>query len=250
MARSLQSIEQDLKTVAERGKALSEQLDSRYCQYLDRLGQLTKRHLVLACYQICTQMYPETFLALSVSERQRLQQQMRELGNEAIAQLKEIGEGSDRELAEGNSPPTALLRFLQQRDRNIQQILQTTTARANAILREAKILPERSLPRGIEIAIQGDETTIALEDLPNFLQPSEDESDAELESEIGLTPVAAIRLQLSELEFSETALGVERNKIRQLFASLKQLAKQYQHHERELAIAQAEFAWRASWYED
>lgn len=248
MARSLQHIEQDLTTLSERVKVLADQLDSRYNQYFERLGQLVKRHLVLACYQTCTQVYPEAFLALSLSGRQHLQQQMRDLGREAIAQLKVTEEAS--ELEEIQSPPARLLRLMQRRDRAAEQILQTIAARANATLREAAILPERSLPRGIEIAIQGEEATIALEDLPNFLQPSLEEGETEGESNVNTPAPVPIRLQLSELEFSDPGVGVERNKIRQGLTTLKQLAKQYQQHEQELAIAQAELAWRASWYED
>ncbi|MBD2580092.1 hypothetical protein [Oscillatoria sp. FACHB-1406] len=251
MARSLQHIEQDLTKLSERVKALAEQLDSRYNQYFERLGQLVKRHLVLACYQTCTQVYPEAFLALSVSGRQQLQQQMRELGREAIAQLKVTEEASEAELEEIESPPARLLRLMQRRDRAAQQVLQTIAARANTTLRDAAILPERSLPRGLEIAIQGEEATIALEDLPNFLQPPEDDAEeTNSDTEVSIIPAVGIRLQLSELEFSDPGLGVERNKIRQMLSSLKQLSKQYQQHERELAIAQAELAWRASWYED
>jgi hypothetical protein len=54
---------------------------------------------------------------------------------------------------------------------------------------------------------------------------------------------------MAELEFADTRLSVERNQIRSLWEQLNRLGKQYHHLRKEYTIAQAEAAWRSSWYD-
>ena len=59
-----------------------------------------------------------------------------------------------------------------------------------------------------------------------------------------------IHLRLSEIEFAETNVAVWRSRIRKKMAHLKQVGHAFKEAERQLAIAQAEDAWRASWTND
>nr|MCU0570349.1 hypothetical protein [Oculatellaceae cyanobacterium Prado106] len=65
-----------------------------------------------------------------------------------------------------------------------------------------------------------------------------------------MTQVMAIRLRLSEIEFSNANVIHWRSKIRGLSTQLNKLHREYQKKQKEKAIAQAEAAWRSSWFED
>jgi len=66
----------------------------------------------------------------------------------------------------------------------------------------------------------------------------------------GITQVVAVRLRLSEIEFGDAAVATQRSKLRHLLTQLSKLGREYQHRQQERAIAQAEAAWRSSWYEE
>jgi hypothetical protein len=87
MAKSLQKIEQELKTLSEQTEEVKTELRDRYIRYLEILGNSLKKHLSMVVYQICTQTYPELFLKLSVRERQELQEKIREICNEGAKEL-------------------------------------------------------------------------------------------------------------------------------------------------------------------
>ncbi|MHC5831391.1 MAG: hypothetical protein ACYT04_89355, partial [Nostoc sp.] len=65
----------------------------------------------------------------------------------------------------------------------------------------------------------------------------------------GLTQIMAINLRLGEIEFADVTLSSERRQIRSILVQLNKLGREYQKTHRERAIAEAEAAWRASWFE-
>jgi hypothetical protein len=75
----------------------------------------------------------------------------------------------------------------------------------------------------------------------------EDEQQSEDPS---LTKIMAINLRLGEIEFADAALSSERKQIRNILVQLNRLGQEYQKKQRERSIAEAEAAWRASWFED
>ncbi|NER94598.1 MAG: hypothetical protein F6J86_12280 [Symploca sp. SIO1B1] len=87
MIRPVEQIEQDLVVLEEKLVLLTQELQSTYSQYLTLLGQTVRQQLIMASYQVCTQGYPESFLALSLSNRQQLQQQIKELAQQAQERL-------------------------------------------------------------------------------------------------------------------------------------------------------------------
>lgn len=87
MARAVERIEQDLATIDEAIAHLALEFHSAYFQYLTLLGQAVKQQLIQATYKVCTQGYPESFLALSFNGRQKLQQSVIHLGSQAQEQL-------------------------------------------------------------------------------------------------------------------------------------------------------------------
>ncbi|MDY7013726.1 MAG: hypothetical protein SVX43_09060, partial [Cyanobacteriota bacterium] len=277
MTRSIQQIERDLAALSEQVTALTEQLDRSYTQYLNVLGQSIQKQLTLASYQICTQTYPEAFLALSLNQRQALQHKIRQLGKEAqellllalegpertakavegdaIAPREDAGDlellpldsESDSKLSEEETlasqetepfdSPDRLLRSIQYIEQTIQETLQTLSSRANLLLREAHILPDRLPAKLMEIAVQSEEARNSAGNSPNLLNLLVEAEDADSEKESAVMQVTAVRLRLSELEFADPRLGAERNQTRQLVARARRLAKQFQKIQRELAIA-------------
>lgn len=148
-----------------------------------------------------------------------------------------------------SSKPTALSQWQQGTEQAIAHHLKTTSRDLNYLLQTAGILPE-TLPFGlIEAALDSPELpTEATAGPPNLLNLLV-EADTQ-ESEASVTTLVAIYLRLGEIEFADVAVRAGRNQIRQLETRLRSLTREYHKKEREQAIAEAEAAWRASWFED
>ena len=83
MARAIERIQKDITELEEAIRAIAEELKLSYTKYLNVLGPALQQQLILASYYLCTQGYPEEFLKLSLNQRQKLQQSIRKLGQEA-----------------------------------------------------------------------------------------------------------------------------------------------------------------------
>ncbi|MEB3159896.1 MAG: hypothetical protein VKL20_00405 [Synechocystis sp.] len=77
MTRSLAKIREQLTQLDAQTETQWHRLAQTYDQYAQRLGQTLQQQAVYAVYQICTQIYPEAFLQLSYSDRQKFQQSIR-----------------------------------------------------------------------------------------------------------------------------------------------------------------------------
>jgi len=313
MARSTQHIERDLAALEEKVTALSEELQSLYAEYLELLSQSVQKQLILASYQICTQTYPQAFLKLSLTQRQALQQNLRQTARRACENLAgvlarfeqledseaasqkslevkilqellaaeeraEIGEdgveagsvsmeltaeeesGDPREvlmeLEEGEQPTEQLssiehlLRSAKQFEKTIHQTLQEISTEANRLLREAAILPKKLPAKLLEIAVQAEESNAATGSAPNLLNLLVEAGKKDAEKMPAALRIMAVRLRLAEIEFGNSPLTLKREKLRQLWGRGSQLRGQYEKRQQELAIARAELAWNASWFED
>ncbi|MBD0334265.1 MAG: hypothetical protein ICV62_02150, partial [Cyanobacteria bacterium Co-bin13] len=83
------------------------------------------------------------------------------------------------------------------------------------------------------------------------LGEEEDLDDAdEADDERDMTHLVAIHLRLSDIEFADAQASLWRSKLREAVGKLKQLGSRYQKKQRELAIAEAELAWRSTWYDE
>lgn len=92
MARSLDQISADLAKLDAATQGLSQNLQAVYQDYLATLGQAVKRQLILATYHLCTQTYPEEFLALTVTQREQLQANLRQLSSQGQLQIMQLGQ--------------------------------------------------------------------------------------------------------------------------------------------------------------
>lgn len=327
MARTLQLIEQDIRQLDAAVEAIAQDLHNAYRTYFDTLGQALRQQLILASYHLCTQGYPEQFLALSFSQRQAFQRDLRQQAQQAQTQLlaklmpprpmppsdrprsqnlldalmqlsersKESGEESDapdfstdpspellEQLEQSEQPeqlepmashrattspthpspedpplqvddhrpitPYDLVRWRNALEEAIAAQLQEVSHTANRLLQKSGILSS-SLPDPLlEVASKADMMADASTGPPNLLKLRiEAESEAEGTESAQLI---VIHLRLSEIEFSDPSFSLKRATIRELSAKLNQIGRDFRRLQREKAIAEAESAWRSSWYDD
>jgi hypothetical protein len=299
MARPVERIEQDLAALEEASTLVAIEFYTAYSKYLTSLGQAVRQQLILACYQICTHGYPESFLSLSFNSRQQLQMFVKQQGGQAQSQLLshleqlkhlakteatdkiepapqsslanqeqlqeaiqdqllqplEMPESSETSQSDGRAKsepikPEDLVQWQEQVEEAITQTLQTLSLETNRRLQEAGIIPGKLPPAVLEAAAKVEASPEAIPGSPNLLNLlMETEGDGESEDST-LTRIVAINLRLSEIEFADPTLSAGRNQIRNLSAKLSKLQREYTKKQRERAAAQAEAAWRASWFDD
>lgn len=145
--------------------------------------------------------------------------------------------------------PEAVAYWQERIEEGIEEMLQTLSHAANRLLQQASILSDKLPEPVLEVAAKAGlsaETVSGTPNLLNLLVETEDDD----EEESAVTHIVAIHLRLSEVEFGDATLSTWRSKIRSLSARLNQLGRQYHKKQRERAIAEAEAAWRASWFEE
>ncbi len=305
MTASVERIQQEIALLDQALATLAEAFQTAYAGYLSALGQAVRKQHVLAAYQVCTQGYPQQFLDLSVSQRQGLQQALRELAKQAQANLleqlrpfppeellKKLEQpprsqsaffmglaqespvkleaisidandfASSQSTAEPSilkeTPPTParLVEWQIRVEYGIGKELAALSHQTNRLLQQSNILPGQ-LPDALLQHASKTELADGVPRSPNLLNvlvEAVSEADATPEDDDAKAPeilqVLAIHLRLVEIEFADTSTMVARRKIRELTARLKKLGQDYRKKQREYAIASAQDAWRASWFEE
>ncbi|MEL7505133.1 MAG: hypothetical protein AAFN18_21995 [Cyanobacteria bacterium J06554_6] len=89
MVKTSRQIQQAIEQLQQQTTELGDELESLYEDYFKTLGEASQRQLVLAAYHLCTQVYPESFLKLSYSHREKLQKTLQQLGSQIHEQLLE-----------------------------------------------------------------------------------------------------------------------------------------------------------------
>lgn len=262
---TVEQIDRDIAVIEEAVNAIATELESAYISYLTALGQAVGKQLMLATYHLCTQGYPQQFVSLSLNERQQLQQKIRKLGQEAAERLLEHIEADDslefsflQEQAletvnkERFANPIELVNWQHRVERAIASTLKMLSSKSNNVLQQAGILPNK-LPLSplLEAATSSLEATPeAINGPPNLLNLLV-ETDSERESqESSVTQITAIHLRLVEIEFADATVRAGRNQIRNLLGKVSKIERDYQKKQRERDVAEAEAAWRSSWFEE
>lgn len=75
-------ISREIAGLEEKTAALAGELQELYGQYLEALGQVAQQGLVSAGFYLCTNRFPQEFLDLSYSSREKLQISLRRLGQQ------------------------------------------------------------------------------------------------------------------------------------------------------------------------
>jgi hypothetical protein len=289
MARAIELIERDIAALQVAIREIAAQLHNAYASYLNTLGQALGKQLILATYHLCTQGYPENFLKLSLNQRQKLQQGIRNLGKEAAELLLSYvedqpeSENQPEQLEAENQPehlestltyllsdssaapvvnsvlkifspdvsnPIEVAKWQQNLENLIQEVLKNVSRDANVLLQKAGILsqklPEPVLEAAAAVSEASAEVMPGPANLLNLVVEISNEQDPE---DSKLTQIMAINLRLGEIEFADTTVSSGRRQIRQILGELNKLGRDYQKKQRERSIAEAESAWRASWFE-
>jgi hypothetical protein len=349
MGRAIERIEQEIAAMDQALAAIAQEFRNTYRQYLTALGQAVRQQLILASYHICTHAHPDRFLRLSLSQRQELQQGLRQLAKQAQTQLLEqletvsfdqpvpaslrmsppslttsqngllskalsdsedesgsleeefsvvedlsealeqldaeaarsddfesndfdssteapsseeqpieqsIEEQPDQEqsaddLSEADRPssPKDVARWQELLEERVAEKLQNFSHAANRLLQQAGVLSSRLPEPVLEVASKADLTSETSASPPNLLNLLV-ETETDESKTAAVTQVMAVRLRLSEIEFGDSTTTVWRSKIRNLSAQLNKLGREYHKKQKAKAIAEAEAAWRSSWYED
>lgn len=265
MGRAIERIEQDLAAIEESISILAKEFESAYEIYLTHLGKAARHSLVLASYELCTQSSPEKFLSLSLTRRQQLQQDIRllsqKVGEELTRLIKVTKEtGSDSENAEQikSSPPRAitnpidLARWQHHLEEAIADKLKAVSRDTNVLLQSAGILAKKPSEAILEVS----DASLEMTDMPpmppnlaDLINEIENDRHPTERREPMTQRKTVIGLQLIEIELADVTVNSGRNKIRHLLTQLSKLGRQYQKTQGEWAIAAAESAWRASWFE-
>lgn len=394
MARAIERIEKDIKALEEAASGIANSLQDSYTNYFAALGKAVRQQLILATYHLCTQGYPQIFLRLSLNQKQKLQQSIRNLGTQTAEQLakytkpgaepapnedntlvlqdatqekpadvkeadaREIDTASEEQNERKNQPensdsaiplsfiellasegspfdmedmedmedmdmedmdiedmedmedmeefdddedtddseeeeeepapeqpekkseakktihrfakipifplinpvplrfsdinasnPMEINRWVQSLEISTQFALKKLSREANLLLQKSDILPKKLPEPVIEAAATVSEAADVMPGPPNVLSVVI-EVESEKKGDSGLTQIMAVNLRLPEIEFADSQVSVTRKQLRILHGQLHKLRRDYFKKQRELAVAQAEAAWRASWFDD
>jgi hypothetical protein len=282
MARAIERIEKELTELKVAIRAIAQELNLAYARYINTLKPALQKQLILASYYLCTQGYPDEFLNLSLNQRQKLQQGIRKLSQQAIQELisyihplevtqketvVELEKEENTEIENGDkeeneqqpkvldpSNPIELVEWQQDLEAAIQETLKKLSQVVNILIQKNGVLPKK-LPEPILIAAtaaaaSSESSSNMIPSPPNLLNLVIEISNQEDSEDSSLTQIMAIHLRLGEIEFAEATLLSERKGIRNILMQLNSLGREYQKRQRELKTAEAEAAWRASWFED
>ncbi len=150
----------------------------------------------------------------------------------------------------------SLARWQRNIEKAIFNIIKLLSRDTNRLLQQSGILPHQLPEQVLEAAYQAESSGESVAGPPNLLNiiietgtSSESESLGETRGSTAIQ-ITAIKLRLSEIEFADVATSAWRQQIRNLSVRLNTLGRDYQKKQRELAVVEAESAWRSSWLED
>lgn len=288
MPQRIDKIEQELVKLEVAIALISQQLLAVYSTYLKLLGKTIQRQLIMAVYQVCTDVYPEDFLKLSLNQRINLQSKIKQIAHGIMMQLLTpladleaiISPAQTADLTPEKLEKVVQVRQLvnwqRQTDVEIVQLLQQGSKEVNNLLHQIGLLAQQLPIALIEAAAKVESLNPgAVISRPNTLNLSveaEDISESEVEEilqnisqsisqniprNISLKESAkeplrltAIYLRLGDLEFNEPELGNISNNVRALVTKLHAFDREYHRQLKLYQIAQAQAAWRSTWTED
>lgn len=155
------------------------------------------------------------------------------------------------------SNPKHLVLWHKQIERAVKKTLEYTSQKANKQLQSAKIIPNQIQNNIIDIAIKADsskgkKSSRKLQNTPNILHLAIESEPSKKQSKFtkNIANVILLRLRIAELEFCDPLLNAQRGKIRNLMSEINKLDNQYKATRKEEVIAEAQAAWRSSWFDD
>ncbi len=157
--------------------------------------------------------------------------------------------------------PEDLVLWCKRVEQGMRMIIHDLSQDVNKELQKNNIIASQLPPQLLEMALQAEEGGMSSGNSPNILNllietskkendnDEDTEEDNEDNQESQITKISAIHLRLSDIEFADPQLSIQRQQIRQKLDIVKKIRKAYQTIQRENAQAQAEAAWRSSWHD-
>lgn len=245
MGANIHKLQQALGELEAQAAQLAQNIYSLYQNYLAELGQSVSKQLIRAAYHLCTQTEPEAFVALSLSQRQSLQQGLQKLGWQLQHSLLKTLQETIVTDAERMVPENLVL-AIQELEDTIVGALQHTSRDANYLLQDHQIVQIQSMDTLFKIAAKADETGRPITSPPHLLKALVEAKDSDQEEEN--VPVVAVYLQITDIELADPELMVWRHQLRQAVQKVTALNKEYSKKQLAQTVAEAESAWRASWF--
>lgn len=200
-----------------------------------------------------SQGLPDQDAQMPVEDEQMLSSNQEQVSTFEMIETDEILDISESTEAanDSSSQPQQLLEWLEQLENAIAQTLKALSLDTNRLLQKNGIIPDKLPPAVLEAAVQVEASTEAVAGSPNLLNLlMEAENDDDDKEDSTLMRIVAINLRLSEIEFADPTLSAGRNQIRKLSARVSSFQREYHKKQRERAVAQAEAAWRSSWFDE
>jgi hypothetical protein len=244
MGATLEQLHQEMGDLRKKTAKVGSELRQLLADYLSVLGRSVSKQLVLSGFHLCTEVYPEAFLSLSVPEREGLQRDIQRLGRRITDSLAEIQQPLQEVALETEVDPTRLLEVWETIETSMIEVLRDGSLQINQQFQDRQILKIKSLEKLLHMAAQAQDSGRTVTNPPHLLKALVDPKEL---LEEGLEPVVAIYLQHSDLEFTDPELMSWRQKLRPVRQKLMQLQQSYTQKQDEQLTAEAIAAWRASW---
>jgi hypothetical protein len=280
MAKPIEQVEQDLTQLSTASSQLGRELMAAYQSYFLIFASTLKQQSIQSCYYLCTTCYPESFLKLNYTQRSQLLKTLQRVISNVIANLviqlnpdcRTNNNNDDEPTGELTSipvipidwfaTPTSLSTWQQNLEEELNHSLKEISYKVNLLLQQAQVMPA-SIPKPIleartEADRQGEVTANISNILSVLIEQDSNEKELQLEDLDGLdelndspqiVQIHSLYLRLIEVEFSDVTVLSLRKNINQLVNKVKILRREYLQKQQELKIAEAESAWRNSWFE-
>jgi hypothetical protein len=244
MVATLEQLHQELSVLKQKTAEIAHNLRQVLAEYLRVLGQSAHKQLILSGYHLCTQIYPDAFLQLSVSARESLQQNIRELGRQLVASLLELQRPLQDIEFENELDPTLLLEILETLEDEMVERIQHSSRQLNQNLQDAQVMEIKALDKLLEMAEKAEKQGRSVTNPPHLLKALIDPKES---GDDDLDPVVAVYLQIGDLEFTDPELMGWRQKLRPLLHHLGKVQQNYAQKQEERLTAEAIAAWKSTW---
>ena len=190
--------------------------------------------------------------ALDESENEELKQLIK---GDSEEKIEATPQASPKEKIQLDNPKH-LLRWYKQIERKIKKNLDQASKKANKQLQDSGVIPDHIPAKIIDVAMQTEtgkrgRSNQKLPNAPNILHLTiETETGKKSKIPQNSSQISLLRIRLAEIEFSDPMLNAQRGQIRNLVNKINKLNSKYKANEQQLAVAEAQAAWRSSWYED
>jgi hypothetical protein len=244
MVATLEQLYQALGDLQKKTAELTHDFRQVLAEYLKVLGQSTEKQLILSGFHLCTQVYPETFLQRSVSEREALQRNIRQLGQQLVGSLSHVQQPLQELEFQDKLDPTVLLELWETIEDEMVEQIRCGSRQLNQLLQDAHVMEIKSLDKLLEMAEKAEEQGRTVTNPPHLLKALIDPKES---NDDDLDPVVAVYLQIGDLEFTNPELMGWRQKLRPILQKLSQLQQAHAQKEEEKLTAEAIAAWKSTW---